>query len=103
LGPAAFDLRIALPDEARPALSLAPADDASAQSGALLNAKNPRSPNSETMPGWFGMPGDADLPSTFSIGYVRAWKHQAVAEQYWPASCLATRLRAQPATPTRKP
>jgi hypothetical protein len=23
---------------------------------------------------WFGMPNDADLPSTFSIEYVRAWK-----------------------------
>ena len=29
---------------------------------------------SETMPEWFGMPDDADLPSTFSIEYVRAWK-----------------------------
>jgi hypothetical protein len=32
--------------------------------------------DSETMPEWFGMPNDADLPSTFSIEYVRAWKHQ---------------------------
>jgi len=30
--------------------------------------------DSETMPEWFGMPADADLPSTFSIEYVRAWK-----------------------------
>jgi len=30
--------------------------------------------DSETMPNWFGMPKDADLPSTFSIEYVRAWK-----------------------------
>ena len=30
--------------------------------------------DSETMPGWFGMPDDADLPSTFSVEYVRAWK-----------------------------
>ncbi len=30
--------------------------------------------DSETMPEWFGMPDDADLPSTFSIEYVRAWK-----------------------------
>lgn len=29
--------------------------------------------DSETMPEWFGMPGDADLPSTFSIEYVRTW------------------------------
>jgi beta-glucanase (GH16 family) len=30
--------------------------------------------DSETMPEWFGMPADEDLPSTFSIEYVRAWK-----------------------------
>ena len=30
--------------------------------------------DSETMPKWFGMPDDQDLPSTFSVEYVRAWK-----------------------------
>jgi beta-glucanase (GH16 family) len=30
--------------------------------------------DSETMPDWLGMPEDEDLPSTFSIEYVRAWK-----------------------------
>ena len=30
--------------------------------------------DSETMPKWFGMPEDEDLPSTFSIEYLRAWK-----------------------------
>lgn len=30
--------------------------------------------DSETMPNWFGMPEDEDLPSTFSVEYVRAWK-----------------------------
>jgi beta-glucanase (GH16 family) len=30
--------------------------------------------DSETMPEWFGMPKDEDLPSTFSIEYVRVWK-----------------------------
>ncbi len=30
--------------------------------------------DSETMPEWFGMPDNADLPSTFSVEYVRAWK-----------------------------
>jgi hypothetical protein len=29
--------------------------------------------DSETMPDWFGLPRDADLPSTFSVDYVRAW------------------------------
>lgn len=32
--------------------------------------------DSETMPNWFGMPKDDDLPSTYSIEYVRAWKKQ---------------------------
>jgi beta-glucanase (GH16 family) len=32
--------------------------------------------DSETMPKWFGMPYDKDLPSTFSVEYVRAWKKQ---------------------------
>lgn len=30
--------------------------------------------DSETMPDWLGMPDDGDLPSTYSIEYVRAWK-----------------------------
>lgn len=30
--------------------------------------------DSETMPNWFGMPRDEDLPSTYSIDYVRAWQ-----------------------------
>ena len=30
--------------------------------------------DSETMPNWFGLPKDGDLPSTYSIEYVRAWK-----------------------------
>ena len=33
--------------------------------------------DSQTMPLWFGMPKDEDLPSTFSIEYVRAWKKTA--------------------------
>jgi len=37
--------------------------------------------DSETMPGWFGMPDDGDLPSTFSIEYVRAWKKGATVLQ----------------------
>ena len=32
--------------------------------------------DSETMPEWFGMPDDKDLPSTFSVEYVRAWKRR---------------------------
>jgi beta-glucanase (GH16 family) len=32
--------------------------------------------DSETMPEWFGMPEDKDLPSTYSVEYVRAWKKE---------------------------
>ncbi len=32
--------------------------------------------DSETMPDWFGLPRDEDLPSTYSIEYIRAWKTQ---------------------------
>jgi len=34
--------------------------------------------DSETMPDWFGLPQDSDLPSTFSVEYVRVWKRAAV-------------------------
>lgn len=30
--------------------------------------------DSETMPDWFGLPDPKELPSTFSIEYIRAWK-----------------------------
>ncbi|MBN2315756.1 MAG: family 16 glycosylhydrolase [Sedimentisphaerales bacterium] len=30
--------------------------------------------DSETMPKWFGLPNDDDLPSTYSIEYIRTWK-----------------------------
>jgi len=30
--------------------------------------------DSETMPNWFGLPKNEDLPSVYSIEYVRAWK-----------------------------
>jgi beta-glucanase (GH16 family) len=30
--------------------------------------------DSETMPDWFGLPDPDDLPSTFSIKYVRSWR-----------------------------
>jgi hypothetical protein len=37
--------------------------------------------DSETMPEWFGMPNDADLPSTFSIEYIRSWKKQSASSR----------------------
>ncbi|MBN2272029.1 MAG: family 16 glycosylhydrolase [Sedimentisphaerales bacterium] len=36
--------------------------------------------DSETMPDWFGLPKDSDLPSTYSIEYVRAWKRPGEGE-----------------------
>mgnify|MGYP001236415418 CR=1 FL=1 len=30
--------------------------------------------DSETMPEWFGMPDNADLPSTFCVDYIHVWK-----------------------------
>jgi hypothetical protein len=33
--------------------------------------------DSETMPKWFGLPKDSDLPSTYSIEYIRSWKKDA--------------------------
>lgn len=32
--------------------------------------------DSETMPDWFGLPDEKDLPSTFVIDYVRTWQTQ---------------------------
>ncbi len=44
--------------------------------------------DSETMPEWFGLPNDADLPSTFSIEYVRAWTGSESASAPKPASAI---------------
>jgi beta-glucanase (GH16 family) len=32
--------------------------------------------DSETMPKWFGMPRDEDLPSVYDVEYVRVWKQE---------------------------
>jgi beta-glucanase (GH16 family) len=32
--------------------------------------------DSETMPEWFGLPKDEELPATFSVEYVRAWRKE---------------------------
>jgi hypothetical protein len=33
--------------------------------------------DSETYPDWFGLPDENDLPSTYSIEYVRSWKFKS--------------------------
>lgn len=38
--------------------------------------------DSETMGDWLGMPKGQDLPSTFSIDYIRAWKNDATRGQW---------------------
>ncbi|MHC4463593.1 MAG: right-handed parallel beta-helix repeat-containing protein [Planctomycetota bacterium] len=42
--------------------------------------------DSETMPKWFGLPKDSDLPSTYSIEYVRAWKKETVGDSRFGAA-----------------
>jgi len=49
--------------------------------------------DSETMPKWFGLPKDSDLPSTYSIEYVRAWKKEVVDD-----SRLGAAFEINPAT-----
>ena len=51
------------------------------RSGPNTNWRQPLYLNfdTETMPDWFGLPKDEDLPSTYSIEYVRAWKKRASA------------------------
>jgi beta-glucanase (GH16 family) len=52
--------------------------------------------DSETMPNWFGMPDDKDLPSTFHVEYVRAWKKPAK-----PAPVATGSRRSLPRDPDR--
>jgi len=42
--------------------------------------------DSETMPKWFGLPRDSDLPSTYSIEYVRAWKKETTPDSSFGAT-----------------
>jgi beta-glucanase (GH16 family) len=50
--------------------------------------------DSETMPDWFGLPKDSDLPSTYSIEYVRAWKKKTSGD----SSSSGTIYEIYPAT-----
>jgi beta-glucanase (GH16 family) len=46
--------------------------------------------DSETMPKWFGLPDAKDLPSTFSIEYVRSWRKAGGYAAERPLSCQFT-------------
>lgn len=50
--------------------------------------------DSETMPDWFGLPDDADLPSTFHVDYIRAWKQPG-----WEGAIEEKQLDAQTWSP----
>ncbi len=39
--------------------------------------------DSETMIDWLGTPKDSDLPSTFEVEYVRAWKNSKTNPKWW--------------------
>jgi len=49
--------------------------------------------DSETMPKWFGLPTDGDLPSTYSIDYVRAWKREPPKETTVLLDRITERMR----------
>ena len=50
--------------------------------------------DSETMPKWFGLPRDEDLPSTYGIEYVRAWKEADLRETRQWLGRLTDRMKA---------
>lgn len=49
--------------------------------------------DSETMPKWFGLPRDADLPSTFSVDYIRVWRKESVRSYEEIAQPILERTR----------
>ena len=48
--------------------------------------------DAETQVDWWGMPLDSDLPSAFTIDYVRAWKQPALPTE--PASASQRDIQA---------
>jgi hypothetical protein len=52
--------------------------------------------DSETMPDWFGLPKDEDLPSTFRVDYIRAWKRPG-----WDGLIREEQLQSQPWDPLK--
>jgi hypothetical protein len=56
--------------------------------------------DSEAMFSWLGVPKDEDLPSTFSIEYVRAWKNDE-ADADWREDYLPRHDRTKPTKVTK--
>ena len=52
--------------------------------------------DSETMPDWFGLPRDEDLPSTFRVDYLRVWKRPG-----WEGVISEEQLESQPWNPLK--
>jgi len=50
--------------------------------------------DSETMPKWFGLPNDEDLPSTYDIDYLRAWKKRDSPETVERLNRLTEEMKA---------
>ena len=50
--------------------------------------------DSETMPKWFGLPNDGDLPSTYDIDYVRVWKKRDSQETVARLDRITERMKA---------
>lgn len=61
--------------------------------------------DTETMPGWFGLPDKASLPATFSVDWIRTW--QKAADEAYAGTPVAAPAapppETRPATPAAPP
>ncbi len=57
--------------------------------------------DSETMGDWLGMPKDEDLPSTFRVKYVRAWKNKETRPEWWKLYKMRTYPKNKPSPVTK--
>jgi len=57
--------------------------------------------DSETMIDWLGVPKDEDLPSTFHVQYVRAWKNKETSPDWQKRFRMRFPTEERPTGPTR--